>query len=390
MPKPLAAIAPTRRSAAAGAPIVIFFSIDSLRADIPSDARHSKYMPNLVELMNQGTTFTNARAPGSMTKYTLAGISSGRYFSQQNWGSVGKSHWPTEDRSVHVASVLSPAGVFTAAFPAARWLQNGPGVLRGFELNDWSGDDRGRGEHWVGGEALTQQLIAQLERQAARPGFYWVHHLDSHSPFQKGGRRGKPFDRYLKALRVVDGYLGQVRAAVTRLGLDERVLWFVMSDHGEAFGEHDAQFHGGSLYDELVRVPLVAKGPGVPSREVDVPVSLIDLGPTVLDWFGLETPASFMGESLVPFLAGQSRKFSRPIVAETRLKQAMVFADGRKVIRDLRRSTLELYDLRNDPGELVNLSDDIDVDQEEHVLLMRSFFQVHTYRENGYRVPYVK
>jgi arylsulfatase A-like enzyme len=369
---------------------VIFFSVDSLRADVPSDARHSKYMPNVVELMNQGTTFTNARAPGSMTKYTLAGISSGRYFSQQNWGAVGKSHWPTNDQSVHLASVLSPAGVFTAAFPAARWLQNGPGVLRGFDHNDWSGDERGRGEHWVGGKALTEQLIAQLERQAARPGFYWVHHLDSHSPFQKGGRRGKPFDRYLKALRVVDGYLGEVRAAVTRLGLDERVLWVLMSDHGEAFGEHDAHFHGGSLYEELIRVPLVVKGPGVPSREVDVPVSLIDLGPTVLDWFGLHTPASFMGESLVPFLVGERREFSRPIVAETRLKQSMSFADGRKVIRDLRRGTLEVYDLKSDPGELVNLSDDIDVDQDEHVLLMRSFFQVHTYRENGYRVPYVK
>jgi arylsulfatase A-like enzyme len=97
-----------------------------------------------------------------------------------------------------------------------------------------------------------------------------------------------------------------------------------------------------------------------------------------------------MGQSLLPLLLGQGRQFTRPIVAETGLEQSMLFTDGYKAIRDLRRATLELYDLKTDPGELDNLSDEIDPERDEHVLLLRSFFQVHTYRENGYRVPYVK
>ena len=194
-------------------------------------------------------------------------------------------------------------------------------------------------------------------------------------------------DRYVG---FVDGFVGEVCAAIDRLGIADRVLLFVTSDHGEAFGEHGSTFHGGTLYDELVRVPLVARGPGLVPREVDTAVSLIDVGPTILDWFGVPTPPSFMGESLVPFLLGGSRSFSRPIVSETGLKQAMLFGNGRKVIRDLRQNTLELYDLTLDPGELVNLSDSIDPDEDEHVLLLRSFFQMHTYRKNGYRVPYVK
>jgi hypothetical protein len=388
----LPAIAPTRQGAPSPPPIVIFFSMDSLRADLLTHAEHAKYLPNVGRLKAAGVSFSNARAPGSMTKYTLGAISSGKYFSQQHWSQRGKSRWPFDDPGVHLASALSGAGVFTAAFPAVGWLQAGTGLVRGFEQNARlsAGGLPAPWAHWADGKSLTTDLISTLEQNSARPCFLWVHYLDSHAPFDAGGKRGRQFERYLRALRVVDGYLGEVLEAVARLGLEHRTLVLALSDHGEGFGEHDSHFHGDNLYDELLRVPLVAKGPGVPAREIDVPVSLIDLGPTILDWFGVPTPSAFMGESLVPFLLGGSRRFSRPIVAETRLKQAMLFEDGYKVIRDLRRQTLELYDLSADPGELRNLSDHVDPDQEEHVLLLRSFFQVHTYRENGYRVPYVK
>lgn len=385
-------IPPSPTRPAAEAPIVIFFSVDSLRADVLESAEHSKHLPNIVELAARGVHFSNARSPGSMTKYTLGAISSGKYFSQQYWSRKGKARWPFDDKSVHLAMALSKAGVVTAAFPATSWLAAGrTGLIKGFEQNVWSGTRLPGGQsHWIEGESLTAQLVASLEQNAGRPALLWVHYLDSHSPFQKGGRRGAVFSRYLRSLGVVDGHLGEVRAAVKRLGLQDRTLIVVASDHGEAFGEHDSRFHGGTLYDELIRVPLVMVGPGLVQREIATPVSLIDLGPTILDWFGLPTPASFMGESLVPLLLGEARRFSRPIVSETGLKQAMLFDDGYKVIRDLRRQTLELYNLSEDPGELRNLSDDIDPDQDEHVLLLRSFFQVHTYRENGYRVPYVK
>jgi hypothetical protein len=374
------------------APIVIYLSIDSLRADVPRHPEHAKYVPNLVELLAQGASFSQARAPGSMTKYTISSVSTGKYFSQQYWSerSDDGGRWPHLDDSVHLATLLSGHGVFTAAFPSVRWFLNRLGLVEGFQHNQFEGDPMPGHKTWIGGRSLTRQLIERLEQEGARPCYYFIHYLDSHAPFHAGGRGGAKFTRYLRALRVVDGFIGEVRAAISRLGLAERVLLIVTSDHGEAFGEHRSSFHGGTLYDELVRVPLAVVGPGVAARQIDTPVSLIDLGPTVLDWFGAPTPAAFMGESLVPLLRGQEREFQRPIVAETGLKQAISFADGRKVIRDLRRQTLELYDLGRDPGELVNLSDDVDPDQEEHVLLLRGFFQTHTYRKNGYRVPYVK
>lgn len=387
----LAPTPPTPGPRPPGPPIVIVLSIDSLRADVTRHPEHRAYLPNLVALMGEGAHFTNARAPGSMTKYTIASVSMGKYFSQQYWTASGKTRWPVEDDSVHVATLLTQAGVYTAAFPSVRWFLERLGMVEGFTENRMEGEPMSALEHtWIKGSSLTSRLIETLEQEQARAGYYWLHYLDSHDPFFIGGRSGPKFKRYLRALRVVDGFVGEVRAAITRLGLERRVLLIVTSDHGEAFGEHGSKFHGDTLYDELVRVPLVAVGAGVPVREVDTAVSLIDLGPTLLDWFGVATPAAFMGESLVPFLLGQSREFSRPIVSETGLKQSMLFPDGRKVIRDLRRQTLEMYDLQADPGELQNLSDDIDPDQEEHVLLLRSFFQRHTLRRDGYRVPYVK
>lgn len=384
-------IPPSQAGAVIERPLVIFFSVDSLRADVLTNEQSSKHLPNVLELARAGVSFSNARAPGSMTKYTLGAISSGRYFSQQHWSGSGKIRWPYQDKSIHLAQTLSKASVFTAAIPVTTWLEERTGLMRGFAQNTWAGDTLpGAQSRWINGDSLTAQLVEALEKNAERGGLFWVHYLDSHSPFTKGGRRGSVFSRYLRSLGVVDGHLGEVRRAVARLGLAERTLFVVASDHGEAFGEHDSRFHGNTLYDELLRVPLIVAGPRVVPRQVDVPVSLIDLGPTLLDWFGVPTPATFMGESLVPFLLGKSRRFSRPIVAETGLKQAMLFDDGYKVIRDLRRQTLEVYNLAEDPGELNNLSDDIDPDQDEHVLLLRSFFQVHTYRENGYRVPYVK
>lgn len=383
-------VAPSERRPPVTRPVVVLLSIDSMRADLLSQPAHAANLPQLLEASRQGANFSTARAPGSMTKYTLGAISSGKYFSQQYWSGT-KNRWPSEDKSVHFADVLSAGGVFTAAFPATEWLQNSNGVLRGFEHNQFEGQRLlGRDSHWVDGQLLTEQLISQLESNAERPGFYWLHYLDSHSPYFKSGSGGSKFQKYLRSLRVVDGYVGEVRQAIVRLGLAERALLIVIADHGEAFGDHDTTFHGNSLYEELVRVPFLAVGPGVVARPIDVPVSLIDLGPTILDWFGLATPASFMGQSLLPLLLGESRQFTRPIVAETRLKQSMFFADGYKAIRDLQRKTLELYDLKADPGELNNLSDEIDAEREEHMLLLRSFFQVHTYRDNGYRVPYVK
>jgi arylsulfatase A-like enzyme len=184
-----------------------------------------------------------------------------------------------------------------------------------------------------------------------------VHYLETHSPYFAGNKGDAPFTRYLAEASIVDGYLGRLRKEIVDLGLADRTVIIVAADHGEAFGEHQTWFHAVSVYEELLRVPLLIHVPGVAARRVDTPVTLMDLGPTILDLFGQTTPGSYMGQSLVPFLRGQSPTLTRPIAAET----------GR-----LQR----------------NLIDDADPRSEVRLRETRAFFERNAYHKTDYKPPY--
>jgi arylsulfatase A-like enzyme len=78
------------------------------------------------------------------------------------------------------------------------------------------------------------------------------------------------------------------------------------SDHGEAFGEHDMLYHANSLFQEETHIPLMMRIPGVKPQRISEPVSLLDIAPTVLSFFNIPKPESFIGEDLKPLFAGGS------------------------------------------------------------------------------------
>jgi arylsulfatase A-like enzyme len=200
-------------------------------------------------------------------------------------------------------------------------------------------------------------------------------------------RAKPPFVRYVANLATIDKQLGQIFAAVERLGLEDRTYFIVSSDHGEAFGEHDTFKHNTTLYEELVRVPLMIRGPKIKARAIETPVSVIDLGPTILDLFAQPIPGHMMGESLIGFLRGKNPELTRPIGAEGRLKKSLLFPDGFKAIVDDREGTAEVFDLRADPDELINLLD-VDAKAARRIEVVRKFFSVHRIQREGYTPPY--
>ncbi len=184
-----------------------------------------------------------------------------------------------------------------------------------------------------------------------------------------------------------DAAIGQVLRRLT-LGFGKRWALFVSADHGEAFGEHQSSGHAMTLYEELLHVPLLARSPLFPPREIDERVGLVDLAPTILDLFGVATPASFNGQSLVPALSGGASSFTRPLIAEGRLRRSLTQPDGFKVIDDPLRKVVEAYDLVADPGETRNLFDADSARADPALATLRAFFSVHTRSDAGYVVPY--
>ena len=246
------------------------------------------------------------------------------------------------------------------------------------------------GRRHAGGKAVIDPLLERLRRSgrdSREPLFLYAHLTEPHAPYDRGKRTGTERERYLSEVAAADAQVARV-AKLLSVRFPERGVLIVSADHGEAFGEHATFQHTKTLYEELVRVPLLVRGPGIAARVIDERVGLIDLGPTILDVFGVDTPAAFEGQSLVPLLAGRGKPLERPLVIEGRLRRAMYLPDNLKVIEDLRRKTVEVYDLTRDPGEMHNLFDRDPARSDPALATLRAFFAVHTAKRAGYRPVY--
>lgn len=383
-----AAVPPTRPVLRRDDLVVVLVTIDSWRADLPLDATHDTRLPNLARLRDQSVYFTAARAPGSQTVYSLAELFAGTYFSQQYWSALAdqRDRWPDDDATPRFPELLAAAGIPTVTFASAKWLVNRNGVVRGFTEEEVVPPRPGC--FYGTTDEQMPRLLARLDAVGDGPAFIYAHVLDAHfnlCPISVGPPRS--FAAYLAALEPVDRQLGALRARLDRPDLADRAVLIVSSDHGEAFGEHGAHNHRHNLYEELLRVPLLIYGRPFAPRRIDVPVSLIDLGPTILDLFGQMTPGHNLGQSLVPLVRGGPAP-TRPIAAEGQLKKAMLFPDGHKAIVDDRNSTIEVYDLAIDPLESNNLVDRDDSAASDRIDVLRQFFKVHQIRRPGYTIPY--
>ncbi|RME21764.1 MAG: hypothetical protein D6806_14100, partial [Deltaproteobacteria bacterium] len=134
---------------------------------------------------------------------------------------------------------------------------------------------------------------------------YFAHPLDGTavareddpSPPPESARQFKKL--YLQEVRYWDGLLGALVERIEKLDLADRTMVIITSDHGEEFGEHGGFWHGTTLYEELVRAPLVMKVPGRHARAETRPVSLLDIFPSVLSFAGISTPEGLEGVSLL-------------------------------------------------------------------------------------------
>jgi arylsulfatase A-like enzyme len=167
---------------------------------------------------------------------------------------------------------------------------------------------------------------------------------------------------YDAEVAFVDAQIGRLVAELERRGARARTTILVSADHGEEFWEHGAFEHGHSLYDELVRVPLlIASGDEQGASVVDTPVRTLDVMPTIFELLGLPPAPTFEGQSLLPVWRGADRN-ARSAVLDSTLyghDKVALRTERLKLILDREpraEHPLELYDWSADPLEQHDLA----------------------------------
>ncbi|MGB5344181.1 MAG: sulfatase-like hydrolase/transferase, partial [Thermoanaerobaculia bacterium] len=171
---------------------------------------------------------------------------------------------------------------------------------------------------------------------------------------------GRSVDLYDGEVLFVDLQIGRLLGGLEDLGLLETAVVVVTSDHGEEFLDHGGTKHGRTLYEEVLRVPLLMRVPNVTTLGLvhDQPVGLIDLMPTILELARAEKqPQLMQGRSLVAdLLEGTEPKQVSPYFGQV-LQLEMARVDQFKVIRTRnRKGSEEIYDLSRDPLEKQDLA----------------------------------
>lgn len=402
--------------AAPGAPNVVIFLIDTLRADrIGAYGYDRPASPTIDALAKDGVLFEQAY---SVAPWTLPSVCS-----------LFTSTFPCEHATLTKHNALPPsfatlaeqlelAGYETYSIFTNSFLSPKFGTTQGFE-------------NVVAGMRIDGSAVAKFMGDSPpRPFFLYVHNLEPHNPYLhaaphtdgfrdvgprvreemaaayraykaalEGDFRAKrqigstdnaaEVERQLAALDsmredYVELYGAAVRAADARVAsvvelLKQRGWWddtlfIVLADHGDQFGEHGGWLHDISVYESLLRVPLVVHFPksAHAGTRVKAPVTLLDLLPTIVKLAGATPPSEIGGQDLLPLIRDPSRLPSPDQIQVVGMRDnAIHYYKKWKELRGdvnvaLRRGdwkaiwnaepdTVELYDLAADPHELSDL-----------------------------------
>ncbi len=165
---------------------------------------------------------------------------------------------------------------------------------------------------------------------------------------------------YYAMVTFIDEEVGRLRAALEARGMWENTLVVFTADHGELLGDHGLLYKGPWLYECLMRVPMILRGPGVPAgRRCDALMENADVLPTLLDLAGQAVPYGVQGRSLRPVLAGQAATMRDSAICSYNCHDRGI---NLKALRTARYKLCvfagetfgELYDLERDPQELEN------------------------------------
>jgi len=353
-------------------PNVVIVVLDAVRADhLPLYGYPRDTAPFLTSLAARSTVFDRAYSSSGWTSPATASLFTSLHPFQHgviwNMRRMRENEFRVSrvpDEAETIAEALKKAGYATFA------VSDNPSAsdLGGFD----AGFDRFESASDASATAVNRRVKKwRGELTGDRPYLLYLHYMDAHEPYLPQGRAfdefmkdGRPNPRrdfvaaYDSEIRLLDS---KVQGLFESMGWDENTIVIVTSDHGEGFHDHGLVGHANSLYDELMRVPLIVHGGGALPRRIAVPVAHVDILPTLRDLLRLPPDPRNVGWSLAPLLrTGTWSHGDRPLLAhlvefdEKQEVRAVVF--GRHKLVERRPGRAELYDVEADPGETRDLA----------------------------------
>lgn len=410
---------PDRTTTLARTPNVVIFLIDTLRADRIGAYGYTKpTSPYIDSLVADGVLFEDASAPAPWTLPSVVSLLLSALPCEHNVLIDGDKVAATA-RTLPMR--LHQAGYNTASFFANPYAGALSGLERGYDVAramDTQVDDE-----------VVKDWLSTFDAEPVEPFFLYIHNTEPHNPYraepafvERFGEASretrqeveKAYRLYRRLTRIdydemqargtvdntakqdelgrrlsalgsrinvlydatvaeADDRLGAIVRALEEAGVWDNTLFVLLADHGEELGEHGSWQHDQSVYQELIRVPLVIRFPRneFAGTRVTHPVTLLDVAPTIVDYLGAtELTAGFRGRSLLPWIEGQTdenlmrvtamranrKKFYRPH-KENRGDLNVVIRQGEwKGIWNAETESLELYDLGRDSGESEDMS----------------------------------
>ena len=344
-----------------GAPVVLV-SIDTLRADhLPAYGYSKGETPHLDRFRKEARLFEKAYTHVPLTLPAHASLFTGVLpFVHGVRDNLGYRL----DTKVHptLAGLLKAKGYATGAAVSAYVLRAGTGLGDGFDFYEDrivspSGVDALGRVQRTGKETLAL-VEPWLQSVNGRPFFLFFHVYEPHAPHDPPepfkSRHALAYDGEVAAS---DAVVGELLDELRRLGVYDRSIVIVLSDHGEGLGEHGEDEHGILLYRWALHVPLLLKLPGADGGGTSAkePVGLVDLLPTLTGLLGLPTPKGLPGRSVLAPDRAQTSIYAETYYPRLHLgwSELRSLVDARwQYVEGVRR---ELYDLAADPGQLTDV-----------------------------------
>ena len=425
---------------AASGPNILLIVVDTLRADHlrAYNSASAAETPNITKFANDSILFQNSFAQSSWTKASFGTIFSGMYPEAHT--ATGKAS-ALPDEVITIAEVLRDGGYYT------RGYSNNPNITSTFnynqgfveytdlkpdlyfgatpsceklvlydilrkvvqKLNGMRGGRIAITDFYQPANVITDTGLAWIDR-GERPGdapfFLFLHYMDPHDPFRDPERPGKGYarvqlgnpdpEKYLEAfqrsynyeIEYMDTHVGRLLDGLRERDLYEDTLIVFTADHGEEFFEHGGWWHGLSLYDEQIAIPLIVKLPGnsmAGTVNTDL-VRHVDIAPTVARVAGQPEPEMWQGQSLLTEDLSLTQTSSGHVYAHLDFEGIVLRAlrtQDHKLIQanesnKRNYAPVELYSLTDDPQEQENLAgqaiaDDILPSMQKTIDEMRAF-----------------